>query len=253
MRRVRVIPVLLLSERKLVKTREFKNERYVGDCENALKIFSEKGVDELVILDIHASEKGPDYLYIENLLNECFMPLAYGGGISKIEQAQKIFSMGVEKIVLGTATTRNPDVITTLAKQYGSQSVVVCIDVKQDWLGRERVFVDNGKRSLGIDPVTFAKQMEALGAGEIILQSISRDGTESGYDTALIKKVSAELTIPLVALGGASDLNDFVTGVKAGASAVAAGSMFVFKGTHRAVLISYPSQNNLREEFYSAI
>ena len=245
--RTRVIPVLLLQNHQLVKTTQFKNPKYIGDCINALKIFNEKGADELAVLDINASlKKTPDFKFIEQLVGECFMPLAYGGGIQTIEQAQQLFSIGIEKVVLGALAHETPTLVTALANQFGSQSVVISVDVKNDWLGRARVHIQNGKRNTGVDPLVYAKRMEELGAGELIIQSIDRDGVGKGYDLELIEQVAPDLKIPVVALGGAGNITDFVKAKQAGASAVAAGSLFVFKGPHKAVLISYPTPNELK-------
>ncbi len=245
--RTRVIPVLLLQNHQLVKTTQFKNPKYIGDCINALKIFNEKGADELAVLDINASlKKRPDFKFIEQLVGECFMPLAYGGGIQTIEQAQQLFSIGIEKVVLGALAHETPTLVTALANQFGSQSVVISVDVKNDWLGRARVHIQNGKRNTGVDPLVYAKRMEELGAGELIIQSIDRDGVGKGYDLELIEQVAPDLKIPVVALGGAGNITDFVKAKQAGASAVAAGSLFVFKGPHKAVLISYPTPKELK-------
>lgn len=245
--RTRVIPVLLLQNHQLVKTTQFKNPKYIGDCINALKIFNEKGADELAVLDINASlKKTPDFKFIEQLVGECFMPLAYGGGIQTIEQAQQLFSIGIEKIILGASAHETPTLVTALANQFGSQSVVVSVDVKKDWLGRARVHIQNGKKSTGVEALVYGKRMEKLGAGELIIQSIDRDGVGMGYDLELIEQVAPDLKIPIVALGGAGNITDFAKAKQAGASAVAAGSLFVFKGPHKAVLISYPTYKELK-------
>ena len=245
--RTRVIPVLLLQNHQLVKTTQFKNPKYIGDCINALKIFNEKGADELAVLDINASiKKTPDFKFIEQLVGECFMPLAYGGGIQTIEQAQQLFSIGIEKIILGASAHETPTLVTALANQFGSQSVVISVDVKKDWLGRAHVHIQNGKKNTGVDPLVYAKRMEELGAGELIIQSIDRDGVGKGYDLELIEHVAPDLKIPIVALGGAGNITDFAKAKQAGASAVAAGSLFVFKGPHKAVLISYPTPKELK-------
>lgn len=245
--RTRVIPVLLLQNHQLVKTTQFKNQKYIGDCINALKIFNEKGADELAVLDINASiKKTPDFKFIEQLVGECFMPLAYGGGIQTIEQAQQLFSIGIEKIILGASAHETPTLVTALANQFGSQSVVVSVDVKKDWLGRARVHIQNGKKNTGVEALVYGKRMEKLGAGELIIQSIDRDGVGKGYDLELIEQVAPDLKIPIVALGGAGNITDFAKAKQAGASAVAAGSLFVFKGPHKAVLISYPTPKELK-------
>ncbi len=248
MMQTRVIPVLLLQKQQLVKTRQFRNPKYIGDCINALKIFNEKGADELVVLDIHAAYAGnPDFKFMEQLVSECFMPLAYGGGIQTIDHAQRLFSLGIEKVVIGAAAYENPLLITSLSKQFGSQSIVISMDVKKDWLNRPRVYIQNGKKNTGIEPALYALQMESLGAGELIIQSIDREGTRSGYDLELIARISQSLKIPIVALGGAGNILDFGRAKQAGASAVAAGNLFVFQGPHQAVLISYPSPSELKK------
>lgn len=253
MKRIRVIPVLLFKSGGLVKTVQFSREKYVGDPINAVRIFNEKEVDELVLLDITASEKGrpPDPRFVEDLAGECFMPFCYGGGVSDLEQIQKLLRVGAEKVSLNTAAVRTPELVEKASRRFGSQSVVVSIDVKKHLLGRYSVHIQRGKQDTGIDPVEFAKEMARRGAGELLLNSIDRDGTYQGYDIDLIRKVSHAVTIPVVACGGARNVDDFVMAVRAGASAVAAGSMFVFHGVHRAVLINFPSQELLKEELYS--
>lgn len=248
LRRARVIPVLLIRNRKLVKTTNFKNEVYVGDPVNALRIFNEKEVDELVIIDIGASvQREPDFEFVNQLVSECFMPLAYGGGIQNIAHAKKLFAIGVEKLVLGAVAFTNPELIREIATEYGSQSILVSIDYRNDWFGRQRVYVVNGSKKTGFTPLEFAKMAVQNGAGEILLQSINREGTGMGYDVVTIQRLSKEISIPLIALGGAEKIDDFSLGIKNGASAVAAGSLFLFKGPHKAVLISYPSPGELNK------
>lgn len=251
MKRVRVLPALTISTRRLVKTNRFQEPLYIGDPINALKIFNEKRVDELCVLDISAAQ--PDLNYIKVLTGECFMPLAYGGGITTVDQARKVLAAGVEKIVLGRAAHRNPDLIKELSSIVGSQSIVVSIDVKDNWLGKPKVYVENGKINTGIEPAAYAHKMQTLGAGEILLQSISKDGMQKGYDLELIRKVAEEVTIPIIASGGAASVQDFLNAVKVGASAVAAGAMFVYKGPHKAVLISYPDEQLLMDELYQKL
>lgn len=252
MQRTRVIPVLLLKGQGLYKTIKFKDPKYLGDPINAVKIFNDKEVDELCFLDITATNENrePNYKMIAEIASECFMPLSYGGGINNEEQAKKLFNIGVEKVIINTAAHSKPDLITELSSQYGAQSVVVCIDVKKNFIGKYEVYTHSGKKSTGKNPIQFAKQMQDLGAGEIILNSIDRDGTMKGYDTDFVFKVASQLEIPVIACGGANTVDDFAKAVREGhASAVAAGSMFVFHGKHRAVLISYPSQQELKETF----
>ncbi len=253
MKRIRVIPVLLIHNRGLVKSLKFRDYKYVGDPINAVRIFNEKEVDELAIIDIDASREGraPDISRIEEIVSEAFMPIAYGGGIKTVEQVKSILSAGVEKVILNRSAVKNPGLITEIAGQFGSQSVVVSIDYKKNLFGKQGVYIENGKTNSGLDPLSFAKQMEAAGAGEILLNSIERDGSFSGYDLEMIEKISHSVNIPMIAIGGASSLSDFRQAVLRGASAVSAGSLFVFQRPHRAVLISYPSQQELETQVYA--
>jgi imidazole glycerol-phosphate synthase subunit HisF len=255
MRRIRVIPVLLLHKGGLIKSVKFKNYRYVGDPINAVKIFNEKEIDEIVVLDIDATrEKRPPNLQkIREIAGEAFIPLAYGGGISSIDEIKELFYIGVEKVIMNYQAVHNPSLIEEAAKLVGSQSVVVSIDVKKNLFGKYKVFTRNASENTGHDPAEFAKKMQDTGAGEIFLNVTDRDGTYGGYDLELVKKLSTVLSIPLIACGGASSITDFRQAVQHGASAVAAGSMFVFQRPHNAVLISYPSQQELIKEVYSII
>jgi imidazole glycerol-phosphate synthase subunit HisF len=255
LKRIRVIPVLLIQKGGLVKSVRFKQHQYLGDPINAVKIFNEKEVDEMVVLDISASQerRSPDFKKIKELAGEAFMPLAYGGGISKLDEIKELINAGVEKVVVNYAAIKNPALITEAAKWVGSQSVVVSIDVKKNIWGKYRLYSKNGSENTGLDPLAFATQMESAGAGELLLQDIESDGSFSGYALDIIKSVSEVVNIPVVAAGGAGSVADFTLAVKAGASAVAAGSMFVLQRPHRAVLISYPSQELLKEEFFSQI
>jgi cyclase len=238
----RFIPVLLVQNKLLYKGRNFKNLRYVGDPINAVKIFNDKEVDEILILDIGVtnSSSQPDLEFIREMAGEAFMPLAYGGGITTIDQVKSIIDQGVEKIVINTAAFFNPDLISQCAKIIGSSSTVISVDYKKMLLKGNRVFVNNGTIDTKTDVITYVKKMEDLGAGEIILNSIDREGTYQGYDTDLISSVSKSLKIPLIASGGAASLTDLEAAINVGASASAAGSMFVFHGKHKAVLITYP-------------
>ncbi|MCA0396364.1 MAG: AglZ/HisF2 family acetamidino modification protein [Bacteroidetes bacterium] len=253
MKRIRVIPVLLLHEGGLVKSVKFKNYQYVGDPINAVKIFNEKEIDEIVILDIDAtrSQRGPDFQKISEIAGEAFIPLAYGGGISSITDVQKLFYIGVEKVILNYQAFRQPALITESAKMVGSQSVVVSIDVNKNWLGKYKVFIKNGGENTGENPVEYVRQVVAAGAGEIFLNVIGRDGTYEGYDLDFINEFCSVVNVPVVVCGGASSIGDFAAAVKKGASAVAAGSMFVFQRPHQAVLISYPSQEELTRKLFS--
>jgi cyclase len=249
----RVMPCLLLSHRGLVKTIRFKDPTYVGDPRNAVKIFSEKEVDELVVLDIDAtpSSRQPQFELLREIVSEAFMPVAYGGGIRTLEDARALLALGIEKVVVCSEAVHHPEFIYALAQEIGSQSVVVCMDVKRGLLGGYEVYVHGGRRSAKVEPVAFAARAEKEGAGELMVNAIDRDGTMGGYDTRLLKAVTQAVTIPVIACGGAGRLEDFAAAVtEGGASAVAAGSLFVFHGRHRAVLISYPSQPALRQLFH---
>jgi imidazole glycerol-phosphate synthase subunit HisF len=253
MRRIRVIPVLLIHKGGLVKSVRFKKYQYVGDPINAVKIFNEKEIDEIAILDIDASreKRRPDMKMVKEIASEAFIPLAYGGGISTLDEIKELFALGVEKVVLNNNAIQKPSLITEAAGLVGSQSVVVSMDVKKTLLGKQRVFTLNGSNNTGRDPVEMAKEMENIGAGEIFLNCIDKDGTYGSYDLDLIKKITSVLSIPVIACGGASTIDDFRQAVQHGASAVAAGSMFVFQRPHNAVLISYPSQEELKAGLYS--
>lgn len=244
MLRPRIIPCLLVRDKGLVKTVNFKNSKYVGDPINAVRIFNEKQVDELTVLDIDASveNREPDYKMIENLAAECRMPLCYGGGVKTPEQAQRIFSLGVEKIAISSAAVEDPSLITRIAERVGNQSVVVIIDVKKKLPGIYEVYINNGKKATGKNPFEFAKQLEALGAGEIVINSIDQDGVMKGYDMNLAEKTRAVTHLPLTVLGGAGSLEDIGRLIsKFGIIGASAGSLFVFKGVYRAVLINYPN------------
>lgn len=248
---IRVIPVLLLKDGKLVKSVKFKNHRYVGDPINAVRIFNEKEVDELAILNISASANnlGPDYRKTEEIAGEAFMPISYGGGITSKEQASKLFYCGIEKLIINKAAHTHPALISQIANDYGRQSIIASIDVKKNIWGRYKVYIGNGRINTGKDPLLFARECEKKGAGEILLNSIDNDGTYKGYDMALTKSISSSINIPLILCGGASEISDFRKAMDHGASAVAAGSMFVFQRPHNAVLINYPSRKELLRIF----
>lgn len=248
MLRTRVIPSLLMTERRLVKTIGFRKRVYLGDPINTVKIFNDKLVDELVLLDIDATAKGrePDYAYLESIASQCFMPLGYGGGVTSAEQVRRILGLGIEKVVINAAAVGRPELISEAAELAGSQSIVVSIDVKKTWLGGYEIRTHNGRRSTRLDPAGFAAEAERRGAGEILLNSIDRDGMMNGYDIKLVRQVADAVSIPLVACGGAGRIEHFGEAVhQGGASAVAAGSLFVFSGPHKAVLINFPSQKDL--------
>jgi imidazole glycerol-phosphate synthase subunit HisF len=240
--RPRVIPCLQFAGGELLKTFRFKNPQYLGDPINAVKLFNDLECDELIVVDIRASveKRAPDYAMIEEFAAEAFMPLTYGGGISSIEQIGRLLSIGIEKVVIGSAA---PDgrLICAAAKVFGSQSVVVSMDVGRTLLGRREVYVCSGTRSTGFDPRTYARQMQDFGAGELFVQSIDLEGARSGYDLGLMKEISATVQIPVIACGGAGSLEDIRELLRSSdVAAAAAGTMFVLHGKHRAPLISYP-------------
>lgn len=245
MLRPRVIPVLLLGGEKLIKTVRFSDPIYVGDPRNAVKIFSDKMADELVLLDIGATPegRGPRFGLIEEIASEAFMPIAFGGGIRSVEDAVRIISIGVEKVVVGTRAVQEPHLLRELTEVVGSQSVVACIDVLATESGHE-VRTSSGRHLCGSSPVSLATRFQAEGAGELLINSIDRDGTMSGYDLDLVKAITQRVTIPTVACGGAGSLDDLRAVLEAGASGAAAGSLFLFHGRRRAVLISYPQQRD---------
>jgi cyclase len=241
----RITPCLLIQNNGLVKTRQFKDPKYVGDPINAVKIFNEKEVDEIIVLDIDASVRNrePDYRMIENLASECRMPLCYGGGITKAEHARRIFGLGVEKVAVSSVAVERPEIIPEMAGQVGRQSVVVVLDVKRRGSGGSwEIWTHNGQRNTRKDPIAFARDMEALGAGEIVVNSIDRDGTLEGYDFPLVEAMREAVGVPMTILGGAGSLKDIGDLIaRQGVIGAAAGSLFVFKGKYRAVLINYPN------------
>jgi cyclase len=245
----RVIPCLLLSGGGLVKTLKFAKPKYVGDPINAVKIFNEKEVDELMVLDIDATKevRGPDFALIEELAGECFMPLCYGGGIRTLDDARTLFKLGVEKVALQSAVMRDPSIIREIADHAGEQAVAISIDIKRNWLGKPQLFSAAGIAPRYRDWRDAVRAAVSAGAGEILLNAVDRDGTLAGMDCELIREASAIADVPLVAIGGASSLADIKAATDAGASAVAAGAYFVFHGPHRAVLITYPRPEELRQ------
>jgi len=246
---VRVIPCLLLRSGGLVKSVKFKNHRYVGDPINAVRIFNDKEVDELVFLDIgvRASNSGPNFDLLADIASEAFMPLGYGGGIRNFEDIKKLYTLGVEKVILNTIAHMAPDLVSRAAEHAGSSGVVVSMDVQRSLFGNYSVVTHGGTKVTSHHPVEYARKVEILGAGEILLNSINRDGTMEGYDLDLVNQVSHAVSIPVVAVGGAGNIGHFKDAVDVGASAVGAGSMFVFHGKHRAVLITYPGYNEIKD------
>lgn len=248
----RVIPCLLLYNDGLVKTTKFKDHKYVGDPINAVKIFNDKEVDELIFLDITASKnrKPPSFEIILKITTECFMPFCYGGGITSVKEASKILNQGAEKISLNSSAIYNSELIYELACEFGNQSIVVSVDIKKSIFGTYQVYDHCKKKSVKISPVEFAKKVEGLGAGELLINSVDKDGTMDGFDINLIKLVTDAVNIPVIACGGAGKMEHLKEAVRlGGASAVAAGSMFVFQGKHKAVLINYPSYNKIKSMF----
>lgn len=249
----RIIPTLLLRGNGFVKTQNFKNPVYLGDCFNTVRLFNEKEADELMILDITATpDKKPINIgLLRELASECFMPLSYGGGVQSMNDMHQLFRAGFEKVSLNTEAARNPQLIRDASREFGEQSVVVSIDIRRKIFGGYDVYVNGGRQKVGMDPVTAAKRAVDFGAGEILLNSIDRDGMMGGYDLEIIRKVADAVPVPLIACGGAGSLNHFRDAIHTGgASAVAAGSFFVFSGKHRAVLITYPTQNDARKAIY---
>jgi cyclase len=243
----RIIPVLLYHKGGLYKTVNFKKPSYVGDPINAIKVFNEKEVDELILLDIDASvnKTEPDYNFISKIVSECFMPLCYGGGIQTLDQIQKILRLGVEKVAINHKAVSDPKFIKEASDRFGSSTIVVSIDYKKDLFGNNKVYVSNGKVKTKYNPKELALLYEEMGTGELLLNSISRDGKMRGYDLQLINEITESIQIPLIACGGAGQMNHFAEAIKCHASAVAAGSMFVFYGYHKAVLINYPSRKDI--------
>lgn len=248
MLKTRVIPCLLLKDNKLVKTIKFKNPTYIGDPINAVKIFNEKEVDELIFLDIDASykKKKPNYSIIHEVVTECFMPVCYGGGVNNLSDMKKLFKLGIEKISINTRALDNPTFIKEAAQMFGSQSIVVSIDVRKNLWGKYDVYSYGGRKKTNYNPIDFSLLMEKMGAGELMINSIDRDGVMNGYDIKLLKSVTEVVTIPVIACGGAGKITDFLEAVDKGrVSAVSAGSLFIYFGREKGILINYPSQRDL--------
>jgi cyclase len=256
MLRPRIIPCLLVRNKGLVKTVKFAPSKYVGDPINAVKIFNEKEADELIVLDIDATVTGadPDFAMIQKLAAECRMPLCYGGGVTTVEQAKQIIGLGVEKVAISAAALADPQLITAIASEIGSQSVVVVIDVKKSLFGKYEVYTRNGQKSTGRSPIEVAQQAEKFGAGEIVVNSIDNDGLMKGYDLHLASKLREAIHLPMSVLGGAGSLADIGRLLSVcGVVGAAAGSLFVFKGSYRAVLINYPDQAQKEDIVRSAM
>ncbi|MBP2201433.1 cyclase [Methanococcus voltae] len=247
--RPRIIPTLLMENNRLVKTVKFKNPNYIGDPINAVKIFNDKEVDELVFLDIGCSKKNTqiNYNLLDKIASQSFMPLCYGGGIKTFEDASKVFELGFEKVSLNSVLFENSNLLTDLSQSYGSQSIVASVDVKKNLFGKLKVYNSSKNNSINYNISDYAKKLENLGAGELVINSVDLDGTYKGYNLDLINELSSILSIPLIALGGAGSTDDFKKALQAGASACSAGSLFVYYGVNKAVLINYPKDlvNNI--------
>jgi imidazole glycerol-phosphate synthase subunit HisF len=252
MYRPRIIPVLLLQNKGLVKSVKFKNHRYIGDPINAVRIFNDLKADELAFIDILATKENRTISldFVKNVGEEANMPFSVGGGIRTIEAIRKIINAGAEKVILNSIAGENSDFVRQAADTFGSSSITVCIDVKSDFLGKEKIWIRAGTKSINSSPKQFARLMEELGAGEIIIQSIDKDGTMTGYDINLIKKIAESVSIPVVALGGAGKLEHFNELVESvSLNGLAAGSLFVFHGDRRGVLVNYPSKQEILNLF----
>jgi cyclase len=247
----RIIPCLLLDGVDLVKTQKFKTPKYVGDPINTIRIFNEKEVDELLVLDINASKMKcePNYELIKEIAGECFMPLCYGGGIKSVQQAKRLFSIGVEKIVIQSAALNNLEIIKEITCLYGSQSLVVSIDVKKNIFGQYKLYDAANSRIISQSWLDFLVGAVTAGAGEILVNCVDRDGVLKGMDLEIIKEAACSCSVPLIALGGAGSLLDIKAAIDSGASAVAAGAFFIYHGPHRAVLITYPNYSELVKLF----
>lgn len=243
----RVIPILLLQDNGLVKTTKFKNPKYIGDPINAIRIFNEKEVDELIFLDITItkSNKNINFDLISKIASECFMPLSYGGGVKDIDTIRRILKLGVEKICINSYMFENPSFVKEAVKLFGSSTIVASIDVKKNIFGKYEIWSHSGTKKVKWTFGEAIKLIEELGVGEILINSIDKDGCMLGYDCTLINRVSKSVSIPVVASGGAGTINDFKNAISNGASAVAAGSMFVLHGKHKAVLITYPNREDI--------
>lgn len=244
------MPCLLLDNGALVKTISFKNKSYIGDPINTVRIYNDQMVDELIFLDITASKKGnePNFKLIEEIASECFMPFTYGGGISTLEQAKKLFGIGVEKVAINSAVFTHPSLIESIARQFGQQSIVGAMDVKKTMLGQYRVYKSNSGQKTKETPLAHANYLKNLGVGEILLTSINQDGVMAGFDVNLIKMVAPNIELPVIACGGAGELSDLRKPItEGGASALAVGSMVIYQGKNRSVLTNFPSQQKLKK------
>lgn len=249
--RARIIPVLLIRDGGLYKTINFKDGVYIGDPINAIRLFNDMEVDEIIVLDISATRlrRGPDFDLIRSIASEAFMPFCYGGGITEIDEIREIFNIGVEKIVINHSALGDPEILSKSASEFGSQSIVGSLDISTTLFNKPTVYdYVRGKQS-GINPVQYVQQMEDAGVGELFINSVENDGVMKGYDLDLINKLCGAVSIPAIVCGGAGSLDDMKDALDAGADAVAAGSIFVFQGKQKGVLINYPSQVVLEEKF----
>jgi cyclase len=248
MLRSRFIPTLLLKGSGLYKTVKFKNETYIGDPINAVRIFNDKAVDELILLDIgaHRHGNGPNFELVADIASEAFIPLCYGGGVSTLQQCERLFKIGIEKVAVNAAATGEMTLVTQAARMFGSQSIVVGIDVRRSLFGRYERHVRSATMATKETAVEAALRAEAAGAGELLLTSVDRDGTQQGYDLTLVKDVASAVKVPVIACGGAGSTAQMAQVIKQGrAASAAAGSLFVFQGKHRAVLITYPDEQEI--------
>lgn len=247
--RIRIIPVLLLSGQGLVKTRKFKAPTYLGDPVNTIRIFNEMEVDEIVLLDIRATPQNaaPQFDALREIASEALFPLAYGGGVRRLEDAVRIIESGFERIVINSLCATDPDMVRTMCSELGASSIVGAMDVGRQWLRGEAVKVNGGRTAVRGSVEDWARQIEDLGVGEIMVNSIGRDGEMCGYETDLISRVSNAVSVPVIACGGAENFGDFASAIRAGAAAAAGGAVFVFKGKLRGVLIQYPRAGDRRE------
>lgn len=245
--RPRIIPVLLIENRKLIKTIRFKKKIYIGDPVNAVKIFNDKEVDEMIVLDIGASKNNrtPDMDYIGMLAGECFMPLCYGGGVSSVQDIRAICSCGIEKVIINSAIWSQPEFIQEACMNFGKSTIILSLDIKKNFTGQHKIFdyVTGKTRNRSLPEAV--KELEEYGAGEIMINAVDRDGMQQGYDLDLVKLISEQVSVPVIACGGAGCNNDFTAVIKAGASAAAAGSRFVFHGSQKAVLINYIEEKEI--------
>lgn len=250
--RPRLIPILLIQGDTLVKSTKFKKHHYIGDAINAVNIFNDLKADEIVLVDINASKENRliDIELVKEVCEEANMPVGVGGGVKTMEHARLLTANGAEKVVIGQSAVTNPTFVKELSDYYGSSTISICIDVKKVWLKGQKVVFANGTKTSKEEPVEFAKKMESMGAGEIIIQSVDRDGTMDGYDLELIKSISENVSIPVVALGGAGRNSDLTAAYEKGkATALSAGSMFVYQGSNKGVLINYPEKDELLNIF----